>query len=167
MNILAAPYFKKYLDLVQGKSIQVALIDSQQALLATLVGLSEEQWATRYEAQKWSIKEVLQHIIDTERIFAYRALRIARADKSPLLGYDDVAYNEAAEADYKAPKALMDEFNTTRLASISLYASFRPTELDRTGVANNFEISVAATGLISAGHTLHHLNLIKTRYLKH
>lgn len=165
MNIIAAEYYHRYIQLVEEKTITDGLFQGQELLLRELSALSDSTWEYRYEANKWSIKEVLQHLIDSERIFCYRALCISRGEEGGLPGYDENKYNEQSLASSKSATDLLDEYRTTRAASISLFKSFSLEQLDKVGTANLTSTSVAAIGLILSGHELHHLSVIQTRYL--
>ena len=119
----------------------------------------------RYAAGKWTIKEVLQHIIDAERIFAYRALRFARKDGTLLPGFDENSFAINARADKRDWDNLIAEFKAVRMASEYLFASFDENQLDAEGTANNNSIYVLGIGFIVVGHSLHHMNVIKEKYL--
>src|SRR5262249_17388086 len=129
-----------------------------------LSGLSEAQAMHRYEPGKWSVKEVVGHITDAERVFAYRALRIARADKTPMPGFDENAWVPAGRFDRRPLPELVADYETVRAASVALFSSFDEESLTRRGTANGQEISVRALAHIIAGHELHHVRLLKERY---
>jgi len=118
-----------------------------------------------YAEGKWSIKEVLQHIIDAERIFSYRALRFARKDPTPLPGFDENLFAENAKAAKRNWSDLLEEFKVVRKATEWLYGSFDAEQLNATGTSNDSPIYVLAFGYISVGHAIHHMNVIKQRYL--
>lgn len=130
-----------------------------------ILALSEEQLNYKYQVGKWSIKEVIGHIIDTERIFAYRALCFARKDKTPLPGYDEVLFGDTSNAVQRNIQKLIAEFVAVRQATILLFESFNEEMLEERGVASNFEISVRAMGFAILGHCVHHLQVIDERYL--
>jgi hypothetical protein len=119
----------------------------------------------RYAEGKWTIKEVLQHIIDGERVFAYRALRFARRDTTFLPGFDENTFANNAKTDKRDWDNVVDEFKAVRMASEYLFASFDDEQLDATGTANNNSIYVLGIGFIVVGHSLHHMNVIRERYL--
>ncbi|MCI0659764.1 MAG: DinB family protein [Acidobacteria bacterium] len=159
------PYFGKYISLVEGDDVIAALSNQIDDTLALLHGLSESQGDIRYAPGKWSIKEVIGHLIDAERIFAYRALRFARNDESVLHGFDENSY--VANSNYGARRLadLAEEFEFVRKANLYL---FRPLGLEvweRRGKANDNEISVRAIAYVIAGHERHHLGIIRERYL--
>jgi uncharacterized damage-inducible protein DinB len=160
-----APYFGKYIALVPGDNIVETLAEQSANTQALLRGLSEEQGARRYAPEKWSIKEVIGHLIDAERIFAYRALRIARNDQTPLPGFDENSFVAHADFAARTLRDLAEEFACVRQASLHLFQHLDETAWLRRGVSNNNEISVRALAYLTAGHELHHLNIIKERYL--
>ena len=114
---------------------------------------------------KWTIKEIIQHIIDTERIFTYRALCIARKDKSLFPGYDQDDYAVNSEANNRSMISLMNEYKSVRLSSIILFESFSSEMLKRIGIASNSNLSPRAVAFITIGHENHHCEIIKERYL--
>lgn len=120
----------------------------------------------QYEIGKWTPKDILQHIIDSERIFAYRALRFARFDKINLPGYEENDYAEVANANNRTIEDLIEEYRIVKLASIHLFKSFSEKMLLNIGQANNAPASVRAIGFMISGHEIHHINIIKVRYLK-
>ena len=119
----------------------------------------------RYAEGKWTIKDIILHLIDAERIFAYRALRIARNDKTVLPGFEENDYVVAANANNREYESLLAEYETVRNASISLFETFTSEDLLRLGTASNNSVSVRAIGYIMLGHELHHKNVILERYL--
>ena len=119
----------------------------------------------RYAPGKWSIKEVIQHVIDSERIFSYRALRFARNDATELPGFDENRYAPNAEAGRRELAAIVEELNLTRASTLAMFQSFTPEMLLRSGKANRNSISVRALGWVIAGHAEHHMNVIEQRYL--
>lgn len=117
-----------------------------------------------YAPGKWTIKDILQHIIDTERIFAYRALRISRSDKTPLPGFDENAYAEHTSASERGIDDLLLEFTTIRTSTILLFKSFTNDMLLNEGTASNNPISPLAIGFATVGHVMHHMSVLKERY---
>ena len=128
--------------------------------------VSEDKLVYRYAEGKWTIKEIISHLIDTERIFCYRALRFARQDKTPVAGFDENDYVEASNANNRAIEELLEEYASVRAASISLFKSFSDADLLRKGMAGSGEVSVRALGFLIIGHEKHHINVIKERYLQ-
>jgi hypothetical protein len=118
-----------------------------------------------YAEGKWTIREMFQHIIDAERIFSYRALRFARKDPTPLTGFDENLFAVNAKADKRDWNDLLEEFKIVRKATEWLYSSFDEEQLDASGTSNGSSIYVLAFGYISVGHAIHHMNVIKQRYL--
>ena len=119
----------------------------------------------RYAENKWTIKEILVHIMDDERIFMYRALRIARNDKTPLPGFEQDDYVPYSRANERSLANIFREYKTVRNATLSLFNSLSKEDLMRVGTANNHHVNVRALAYHIAGHELHHLNIIKERYL--
>jgi hypothetical protein len=158
-------YFEKYISLVEGDDIIAALSNQIDDTLALIHGLSESQGDLRYAPGKWSIKEVIGHLIDTERIFAYRALRFARNDQSALPGFDENSYVANSNYGARLLADLAEEFEFVRKANIYLFRQLGEEVWLRRGKANDNEISVRALAYNIAGHELHHLGIIRERYL--
>jgi hypothetical protein len=161
-----APYFLKYIDLVPDEVdilefLEDTIMDTEDLL--SKIPLSKQEYS--YADGKWTVKEILQHIIDTERIFTYRALCIAREDKTSLPGYDENEYAAKSIANHRSMDSLLDEFDKVRDATITLFKTFPKTALSQTGISNGNPLSVRAIAYILAGHELHHLNVIQERYL--
>lgn len=161
-----APYYAQYIKELSknGKSIIQNLEESQLTFENCLRKLPEEKHNFAYADGKWTVKEVIQHIIDTERVFCYRALCFARNDKTALPGFDQdlfVANDNANSRDYYD---LLDEMQTLRKGTIQLYRSFTEEALLRLGVASGNNMSVRALGLLFSGHQNHHLKVLKERY---
>ncbi|HKX26372.1 MAG TPA: DinB family protein [Blastocatellia bacterium] len=158
-------YYGKYVSLVPGDNIVNLLGQQIEETMAFLRSLDEAQGDLRYAPGKWNVKEVIGHMIDVERIFAYRALRIARDDRTPLAGFEENDY--IANSNFKAyPVAdITDEFETVRRATLYLFKRLDPEAWLRRGIANENEISVRALAYIIAGHELHHREIIRSRYL--
>ena len=160
-----APYYAGYVDLVPDGDILAVLAEQIEETLDLLRWLSEDRAATRYEPGKWSIKEVCGHMIDAERIFAYRALRFARGDRQPLAGFEQEDYIRNSDFDSCSIKDLADEFEHVRRANISLFKSLDGEAWARRGTASDAEVSVRALAYIIAGHERHHMGVIRSRYL--
>ncbi|MDO9039732.1 MAG: DinB family protein [Lutibacter sp.] len=159
------PHYKHYiLELGNVDLFEILMISSDE-LLETVKDLSEEKMVFRYDEGKWSIKELLQHIIDTERIMSYRALRFSRNDATELQGFDENWYVDNSNGNDRNTIDLVEEFTCTRRASISLFKSFTDEMMLLSGTANGSDMSVRALGFIIAGHQMHHLKMIKERYL--
>ncbi len=158
-------YYKRYISLVEDGDV-IATLDNQIAeTLALLEKIDEEKAGFRYADGKWSVKELLGHIIDTERIFAYRALRIARGDATPIEGYEQDDYIENAEFDNCRLADLAEEFALCRKSNVFMFKGLSEAAWHRRGIANKREITVRALAYISAGHELYHVNILKERYL--
>jgi hypothetical protein len=158
------PYYDRYISLVPDEDVLVTLDHQLSETLILLRSLSEQHGTFRYEAGKWSVKEVLGHLIDTERIMAYRALRVARNDRTPLAGFEQDDYVKYGGFDQRSVSNLSREFEQVRRASISLFRNLEPEAWERRGIANNVEISVRALAYIIAGHEIHHKAILKDRY---
>lgn len=130
-----------------------------------LLTIPEEKGTYRYAEGKWTIKEVLNHMMDAERVFAYRALRFSRNDQTPLQSFDENEYAIHANAHGRSIYRLAREIQWLRETTVDLYASFTPEMLQRVGTASNQRISVFNLGYIIAGHDLHHRKILMERYL--
>ena len=160
-----APFFAGYIGKAQGITDPIAALDAQlNEALAFLKPLTAAQQSHRYAEGKWSIKEVVNHLADAERIFAYRALRIARNDKTPLPSFDENLYVHAAEVDRLDWSALLAEFEAVRRSTLPLLRNLPDSSWTRLGVASNNPISVRALVLIMYGHVAHHLGILRDRY---
>ena len=159
-------YYDKYIQLVPNGSLLEQYRSVFDETKKLILSLNEEKLNFRYAEGKWSIKEVMMHLADGERVFAYRALRFARKDPTPLAGFDENIYVPESKAADRKIDDIMREFTAVRLASIELFSSFDDEMLKRKGSANNKEISVRALAYSILGHELHHVGVIKERYLK-
>ena len=159
------PYYSKYIDLVPESDAIEALEHQLADMLPLLRGLTEAQGSLRYAPGKWSIKQVLGHVIDGERVFAYRALRFGRNDSTPLPGFDENPYAEAAESDARTVASLVGELESLRRSNIAMYAGMPAEAWARRGAANDNPVSVRALAFITAGHGWHHIGIIRERYL--
>jgi uncharacterized damage-inducible protein DinB len=161
-----APYANIYIGLLPDDGLILKhLKDNLAVSSAFLRGLSEEKLNFRYAAGKWTIKEILAHIIDDERIYSYRALRFARNDTTELPGFDQDDYALESGANSRSIEDLLHEFATVRTATVSLFDSFDSESLTRSGIASGNIMSVRAAAYHIAGHELRHINIIKERYL--
>jgi len=162
-----APFYGPYIEALakSDKSILENLENTHTQFVNLLKDLPEEKQLFRYTAGKWTIKELIQHIIDSERILSYRALRFARGDKTDLPGFDEEEYVLNSEGNDREYMDLLEEFSLVRKSSILLYKSFDEKALPRIGKANGSVMSVRALGYIISGHLQHHLNIIRERYL--
>jgi uncharacterized damage-inducible protein DinB len=158
-------YYGKYVSLVRGDDILGTLGSQLPETLALLRGVPESQGNFRYADGKWSVKELVGHMIDAERIFAYRALRFARGDQTPLPGYEQDDYIRHASFDACALGDLAAEFESVRRATLFLLRHLDAAAWTRRGVASESEVSVRALAYIIAGHELHHAGVLRERYL--
>lgn len=159
-------FYHGYVERTPGTDLLEAMRIAQRTMHDVLSQVRPEQEAHRYAPGKWSIKEVVQHVIDAERIFAYRALRFARMDATELPGFDEDAYAPAADADRRRLADLIAEHEAVRETSLLLFGSFPAGALDRSGRANGHPITVRAIGWTIAGHANHHAAVLKERYLQ-
>jgi uncharacterized damage-inducible protein DinB len=159
-----APYYEKYVALITTNDIVATLESQRLQTVQMFAGRSERDGNFRYAPDKWSVKEVVGHVADTERIFIYRALRIGRGDQTPLSGFEQDDYVQAAAFNERSLAGLVEEFAKVREASIALFRSFRENDWTRRGVANKNEVTVRALAYIIAGHELHHRNFLAERY---
>lgn len=160
------PYYAKYISMVAGEDILTTLQEQADHSLALLMSVGEEKGDYRYAPGKWSAKEVLGHVIDTERIFAYRALRISRNDTTPIEGFEQDDYVRYGPFQNSRLRDLAQEFACIRHASLYLFRGLDPDAWLRRGVANKAEVSVRALAYIIAGHELHHRKILKELYFK-
>ena len=160
-----APDYERYVSQVEGDVLETLERQGAQTL-ALLGGLSEDAAGSRYEPGKWSVKELVGHVIDGERVFAYRALRFARGDATPLPGFDQDPYVAAANSDARTLASLAEEFGHVRAATLALLRSLDPEAWARRGTANDAEVSVRALAYIIAGHEAHHVRVLRERYLR-
>lgn len=159
-------FYKSYVAHVQDLNVLEALQSSIAKTLELLQTVDEEMGEYGYAPGKWTVKEVLCHMMDAERIFGYRALRFSRNDATPLSGFEENDYAPQANAHARTIQQLMTEMKNLRATSIDLFASMTPEMLQRKGTANNKTISVVNIGYIIAGHETHHRNILIERYLK-
>ena len=160
-------FYRGYIQQVNATDLGKGLEAATRRLAAITSRITEERSSHRYGPGKWSIREVYQHIIDCERIMAYRALRFARKDGTELPGFDEDAYAAACDADRRTFAELVHELDQVRASSIALFNSFSPPMLLRNGIANGGSISVRALGWVIAGHAMHHATILEQRYLDH
>jgi len=156
-------WYKQYIDLVNGDVLEI--LEKQITEIPTFINSIATKADYAYAPGKWTVKELLGHIIDTERVMAYRLLCFARNDKSKLPGFDENEYASSAHFADRSIQSLAEEFAVVRKANMFLLNSLNEEELNRTGIANNNPISVKALVFIIAGHAMHHINIVKERYL--
>ena len=158
-------YNQGYVRGVPGEDVLEFLQQQQDGMVALLRSLKEEQGDYRYESGKWSIKELVGHVIDTERVFAYRALTFARNDSAGLPGFDQDAWAKHANHANVALRDLIDEFENVRRSNIHFFRNLNSAAWMRQGSANNHPVTVRALAYLIAGHTQHHLEILRSRYL--
>jgi hypothetical protein len=159
------PYYGRYVSLVPDEDILDVLGKQVDDTTSLLNSIPEPRAGFRYAPDKWSIKEVVGHMIDTERIFAYRALRFARNDKTPLPGYEQDDYISNGSFDSCSLNDLADELKAVRRSTLFLFKHLDANAWMRRGLANDSEASVRALAHIIAGHELHHRGILSSRYL--
>ena len=158
-------YFNHYIKQVDSLEPVMALEETQKEFITLLEKVDDEKGLFCYDEGKWSIKEVVSHIIDAERVFAYRAMSFARNDQNDLAGFDDHLYTKNSGANNRSMEELLAEFDIVRKASIALYGSFDEAMWARTGTANGITIDVKSLAYLIAGHSRHHGNILLERYL--
>ena len=161
-----AAFYANYIHQIVGDDILEILAQHTTESIAFINDIAEEKWNFRYAENKWSIKELYIHIIDTERIMAYRALRVARNDKTPLAGYEQDDYVPFSAVEQRTKASIIAEYQAVRQASITLFQNFTPEMWKRSGTASGWSISVLALAYIIVGHEKHHVQVLKERYLK-
>ena len=160
------PYYKTYIDSVGEATLMEALHEGMQTTKAFFRAIPNQKLEFRYAEGKWTPKEILLHIIDTERVFSYRALSFSRSQNPDLPGYDEGEFAQNSKANSRSMEQLVHEFTTVRSATISLFSSFSNEVLRRAGRANGSVLSVRAAGFVICGHEKHHIEVVKARYLK-
>ncbi len=158
-------FYHNYINRVPDNDLMTAFKNQSPIVIDFLQSIPAGKVDYAYAQGKWTIKEVLQHIIDAERVFCYRALRFARKDLTPLPGFDENLFAANARASRRNWDDLIEEFKTVRRATEWLYSSFDEEHLNATGISNDHPNYVLAFGYISVGHALHHMKIIKERYL--
>jgi len=161
-----APYYDRYISLVLGNDVLAALDDQRRQMLLLLSGRTEVDGDLRYAPEKWSLKEVLGHVNDSERILSYRALRIARGDATPIEGFEQDDYVRNGPFGRRTLADLVEDYIAVRRATVSLLRNLDEAAWSRRGVANKNEVTVRALAYIIAGHELHHRKLLEEKYLR-
>jgi len=158
-------FYHGYINKVKEDDLMSGLKSSTKNLFDLLRSIPVEKHDYRYADGKWTIKEVVQHMIDGERVFTYRALRFARKDDTPLPGFDENLFAQTCKADKRSWNDLVEEFAAVRKSSEAMFASFDTEQLEESGVASEASTYVLGIGFIVAGHVNHHCAIIKERYL--
>ena len=159
-------FYHKYISLVKQDDLTNAFTQNQQDLLDLLASIPGENWDYSYAEGKWSIKELVQHLIDAERIFCYRALCFARKDNVSLPGFDENIYAMNSKANQRSKGNLIQEMQVVQQSTAAMFNSFDEEQLKASGIANNNSIYVSAIGFIITGHALHHKKILEERYLQ-
>jgi hypothetical protein len=161
-----SPYFQSYIDLVENGDFPKLLALNKKDVIAFFGNIPEDRHNYKYAEGKWTIKEVLMHIVDTERVFSYRALACARGEKASLPSMDEKLYVENANAPIRTLKSLINEFDIVRENSLELFEHIPDAKSKVLGIIDNrHPITARALGYLLIGHALHHLNVIRERYL--
>lgn len=166
IELFFPPFYEKYIknasrhqDIVEGLSQQ------EEELVTFFKQIPKDKIEFRYAPDKWTPKDILLHLTDTERIFSYRSLRVARNDKTVLPGFEENDFVQFANANDRSMESLLKEFQTVRKATISLFENFKEEQLNRRGEVSGNQMSVGAMGYVILGHETHHISIIKERYL--
>ena len=159
-----ADFYKSYIQVLENVELQEELEISLHKFIKFVQNIPMDKFDYRYADGKWTIKEIIQHLIDCERVLSYRALRISRNDKTPLPGFDENNYAANGDASHRNWKDLLIEWRTVRQATNLLFASFTPEQMKTKGNCNGHDVTVNALGFILFGHALHHLHILKERY---
>jgi len=158
-------YYKKYIDLVEENDIIGQLKYGLSRNIQFFGEIDTDKWNYRYAENKWSIKEVLQHIIDTERVMSYRALRVARNDQTEMPGFDQDDFIKNVNLDDRSEKDIIDEYFAVRKATIALFNGLEENAWERRGIASQSPVTPLSLAFIIAGHELHHIDVIRKNYL--
>jgi hypothetical protein len=158
-------YFQNYIDQVPERELMLAFENQQSVVNSYFDEISEEKSMHAYAPGKWTIKEMLQHLIDTERIFNYRALAVARTEKAVLPGFDENHYALHSGANSRTWKSLCNELKIVREGTLFLYKSFDEEMQERSGNVSSYTIMVRPLGFITIGHVYHHKKILETRYI--
>jgi DinB family protein len=161
-----APFYERYISLVPGSDVLAAFDEQRRQTLLLLSGRTEDDGDFRYAPDKWSLKEVLGHINDGERILSYRALRIARGDTTPIEGYEQDDYVRNGPFSRITLADLIEDYIAVRRATISLFRNLDEAAWTRRGTANKNEVTVRALAYTIAGHELHHRRIVEEKYLR-
>lgn len=159
-------FYHNYISQVKEDDLMQAFKNNTASFLSFLKNIPTEKQNHRYADGKWTVKEVVQHIIDAERVFSYRALRFARKDTTPLPGFDEKLFTENSKAGKKNWNDLIEEFTAVRKSTEILFASFDDEQLESGGISNNNPVYVLGMGFICVGHCNHHRKVMEERYLQ-
>jgi uncharacterized damage-inducible protein DinB len=158
-------YYHRYINLAINDDLKTAFDKHQTELVALLKEVPKKKWSYRYAEGKWSVKEVVQHIIDAERVFVYRALCFARKDQTQLPSFDENLFADNSKADNRTKKDLIKELKTAQESSAQFFNSLDEEQLEQSGIASGKPTYVRAIAYILVGHALHHKKILQERYL--
>jgi len=158
------PFYHRYIGHVTEQSLDEVLSNHLVNITPLLKSLPEEKWSYRYAPGKWTIAEMVQHLIDAERVFVYRALCFSRKDATPLPSFDEDSYALHSEAGTRSAASLLEELRVVQQGTVLFFKSLTEEQLDRSGIANNASVYVRAIAYIIAGHVLHHKAVLEERY---
>ena len=164
--IIKAETYQGYLDMVKEDNFREAIKKNTRQFLKLLDSIPRKKYDYAYAEGKWTLRELLQHIIDCERVFAYRALRLGRMDATPLASFDEVAWGKTSGGAYRGWKDLVAEFEAVRDGTEYLFDSFSDEQLQFIGEANGRPLNAFTIAFVLTGHVAHHIHLIRERYLK-
>jgi uncharacterized damage-inducible protein DinB len=159
-----SPHYQRYVDLVPEDDIATALADQGKKTASLLRAITDEKASFRYAPGKWSVKQVIGHFTDAERIFAYRALAIARGEPNSLPGFDENSYAEAGDFDRRTIRDMADEYESARRSTIAFFRGLSDEAWKRKGIANDVPVSVRSLAFITLGHERHHLKVLREKY---
>jgi uncharacterized damage-inducible protein DinB len=165
LNTEYSAFYSTYINALGNLSLMEGLEQGLNQMVTFISNIPSEKLEYRYTEGKWTIKDLLLHLIDAERIFVYRALRIGRADKTPLAGFEENGYVINANANSRSVESLLKEFELVRKSTLELFQNFSDEQLAFLGTSSDAIISVRAIGFIISGHQNHHLKIIQERYL--
>ena len=165
LNTEYSAFYSTYISALEDLSLMEGLEQGLNQMVSFISNIPSEKLEYRYAEGKWTIKDLLLHLIDAERIFAYRALRIGRGDKTPLAGFEENGYVINANANSRSVKSLLNEFQLVRKSTLEMFENFSEEQLAYLGTSSENVISVRPIGFIISGHQNHHLKVILERYL--
>jgi hypothetical protein len=164
-DVVSAEFFKRYINIVKEDDAVEALENNTKSFMKLLKHIPRKKVNYAYAEGKWTIKQLLQHVIDTERVFAYRALRFSKNEGVDLSGFDENVWGDNTPVDQRKWKDMINEFKHVRKGNIAMFKSFTNEQWLLSGTANNNSINVTALGFMCAGHVQHHITILKERYL--
>jgi len=159
------PFYKTYIDVLGDVDLLEMLERQLQNFPNFIESIPSSKLSHAYQSDKWTIAEVLLHIIDSERVFQYRSLRFSRGDKTPLPGFEQDLYAPSSKAEKRTKESIIEEYRAVRQSTIALYKSFDTDTLQNEGIASNLSWNVATLGFVICGHQKYHRNILRERYL--